>query len=92
MAFVLLHGDLGGPEPAAAAIRARFPGDLVGSVRTALDDLLANFETPDAQGPQAYADQTLVDNPGLDSAILAADAVLAVDAFHRALFSPSRQR
>ncbi|HWO17383.1 MAG TPA: hypothetical protein VNO30_01360 [Kofleriaceae bacterium] len=56
------------------------------AVRTALDDLAANFEAPGTQGPRAYASQMLVDHPELDGATLQADAVLAVDEFHRALF------
>jgi hypothetical protein len=32
----------------------------------------------------------LVDHPELDGAVLAADAVLAVGSFYRALFSPGR--
>lgn len=90
LAFVLLHSDLGGPEQAAAAVRTRFRSDLVGSVRTALDDLLANFETPGAQGPQAYAEQMLVDHPELNGTVLAGDAVLAVGSFYRALFPAGR--
>lgn len=82
IAFVLLHNDLGGPEQAAAATRQRFSGQLVGSIRTALDDLLANFEHPDNQGPAAYARQRLSDDPSTDDAQLRADAVLAVRAFH----------
>lgn len=90
LAFVLLHNDLGGPEQAAAAVAARFPDGLTGSVRTALDDLLGNFATPTAQGPQAYAEQMLVDHPEFDSTTLASDAMLAVGAFHRALFPAGR--
>lgn len=86
VAFMLLHNDLGGATRAADAIRARFEPDLVGAVRTALDDLLANFTNPGDQGPVAYAEQMLIDHPELDAATLAADAVLAVEAFHRRLF------
>lgn len=86
LAFVLLHNDLGGPEQAAAAVVARFPNELTGPVRTALDDLLANYATSDAQGPQAYAEQMVIDNPELDATTLAADAALAVSSFHRALY------
>lgn len=34
----------------------------------------------------AYAEQMHLDHPDLDAATLAADAVLAVEAFHRRLF------
>ncbi|HEX5266481.1 MAG TPA: hypothetical protein VFW24_06895 [Acidimicrobiales bacterium] len=85
IAFVLLHNDLGGPDQAARATRFRFEGQFVGSIRTALDDLLANFEHPDHQGPAAYARQRLIDDPGADDAQLRTDAVLAVRAFHAGL-------
>jgi hypothetical protein len=85
IAFVLLHNDAGGPAAAAAAVQARFGGELVGSIRTALDDLAANFQSPSAQGPQAYAVQMLLDHPELDEATLLADAVLAVEEFRAAL-------
>ena len=84
--FVLLHNDSGGPAQAADAVRARFDADLVGAVRTSLDDLAANFTGPGDQGPSAYTAQMHLDHPELDPATLAADAVLAVEAFHRRLF------
>lgn len=86
IAFVLLHNDRGGPQQAADAVRTMFSADLVGPVRTSLDDLLANFTGPGDQGPSAYAEQMHLDHPDLDTATLAADAVLAVGAFHRRLF------
>jgi hypothetical protein len=86
VAFVLLHNDAGGPTAAAAAVKARFGGELVGSIRTALDDLAANFQSPDAQGPQAYAAQMLLDHPELDEATVLADAVVAVEEFTLGLF------
>ena len=82
IAFVLLHNDAGGP--ATELVRDRFI-DEIGAVTTALRDLRANFETPDAQGPQAYVRQMRIDRPDLASSILAADAVLAVQEFHRGL-------
>jgi hypothetical protein len=87
VAFVLLHNDAGGPRAAALAVRAAFPDDLVGSVRTALDDLAANFARPGDQGPQAYASQMLVDHPELDGPTLQADAALAVAEFYETLIS-----
>ncbi|MGH9090959.1 MAG: hypothetical protein ACRDZR_06205 [Acidimicrobiales bacterium] len=86
VAYVLIHNDEGGPEAAAATVRARFGDELVGEVRTTLDDLLANFADPDAQGPSAYRSQVTLDHPDLDGATAAADAVVAVESFHRALF------
>ncbi len=84
LAFVLLHNDAGGPVAAAGAVRAAFEDDLP-SVRSALDDLAANFATPIAQGPQAYVSQMALDHPELDSKTLAADAVLAIGEFNRVL-------
>ena len=84
IAFVLLHNDAGTPAAAAALVRERFM-DEMSAVRTALDDLRANFEHPDAQGPRAYVRQMRTDHPDLDPAVLAADAVLAVGEFHRGL-------
>jgi hypothetical protein len=62
VAFVLLNNDLGGAAAAADAVRDRFEPDLVGAVRTSLDDLLANFINPSDQGPVAYAEQMLTDH------------------------------
>lgn len=85
LAFVLGHNDAGGPSAAAQAVRERFGDEIGGPVRTALDDLLANF-APGGQGPSAYVEQMLIDHPGLDRTQLRADAVLVVEEFHRALF------
>lgn len=84
LAFVLLHNDHGGPDAAAARVLHLFRDDLR-ALRTSLDDLQANFADPRAQGPEAYADQMLVDHPDLDAATLRADAVLAIGAFCGAL-------
>ena len=89
IAFVLLHNDAGGVAEAAALVRERFGAEIVGSIRTALDDLQANFQDPAAQGPRAYATQMLVDHPELDEITLLADAVTAVDEFHRIVMSGS---
>jgi len=80
IAFVLLHNDAGGPEAAARAVLDRFGGQL-GSIRTALADLAANFANPEAQGPRAYARQMAIDHPEVEPAAALADAVVAVDAF-----------
>ena len=50
---------------------AKFGSEL-GAVRLALDDLLANFAAPDAQGSQAYAGQMTIDHPDLDRVTLLA--------------------
>jgi hypothetical protein len=87
IAFVLLHNDQGGPRQAADAVKARFADRLVGAVRTSLDDLRANFTSTGDQGPVAYAEQMHLDHPQLDPAVLAADAVLAVEQFHDRLLT-----
>lgn len=85
IAFVLLHNDAGGVAEAAALVRERFGAELVGPIHTALDDLHANFQDPNAQGSRSYAAQMLVDHPEHEEITLLADAVTAVDEFHRAL-------
>ena len=86
IAFVLLHNNDGGVTAAAKAVLSKFSGELVGSMKTALDDLAANFSAVGDQGPSAYATQVLLDHPEQDAATLRADAVTAVSEFHRALF------
>jgi len=85
IAFVLLHNDHGGVAKAAGLVNTVFGSELVGAIRTALDDLHANFADPLAQGPQAYAEQMLIDHPELDEATLLADAVTAIEEFHHAV-------
>jgi hypothetical protein len=92
VAFVLQHNDAGGPAAAAQTVLERFGGELTGAIRTALDDLHANFAIGDAQGPRAYVSQMLLDYPDLDRATVAADAVVAVDTFYRILFPPGGSR
>ena len=85
IAFVVLHNDAGGVTAAAARVCESFGTQLVGPIRTALDDLHANFHDPSAQGPTAYAEQMLLDHPELDNTTLLADAVTAINEFHRHL-------
>lgn len=85
IAFVLLHNDQGGVNEAGALVTGVFGDELVGTIRTALDDLHANFADPLAQGPQAYAEQMLIDHPDLDEATILADAVTAIAQFYRAV-------
>ena len=61
----------------------RFRRELIGPIRTAIEDIQANFVDPNSQGSQAYADQMLIDHPELDALTLLADAVTAVDEFCR---------
>ncbi|MDO8306938.1 MAG: hypothetical protein Q7V58_01095 [Actinomycetota bacterium] len=88
IAFVLLHNDLGGPRAASEAVRARFADDLHGPIRSALDDLRANFDSERDQGASAYAEQMRADNPGLDVPTFAGDAVIAVSSFYKFLTTP----
>ena len=59
--------------------------DRSGPIRTALDDLRDNFGHPESQGPNAYADQMILDHPELDFTTLRADAVIAIDQIHTQL-------
>jgi hypothetical protein len=86
IAFVLHHNDAGGIGGAADLVRARF-GDELATVRTALDDLRANFSDRNGLGAQAYADQMVRDHPELDYTTLLADGILAIDEFHNRLYS-----
>ena len=88
IAFVLLHNDAGGPSAATARVRDRFADDLR-AFHTAFEDLRANFQAPTAQGAQAYVRQMRIDHPELDPVSLAADAVVAVQEFHRGLWPPA---
>ena len=85
IAFVLLHNDAGGPANAAGLVRKRFTDSDLAIIRPALDDLQFNFATPKAQGTQAYIQQMQFNHFGLDSKILATDAMLAVREFSRVL-------
>ena len=86
IAFVLLHNDKGGPDAAAQAVLDCFVDDLTGMNPT-LNDLRANFADPNAQGPTAYAEQMAIDHPEILSQTTRADAVVAVESFHRYLFA-----
>lgn len=90
LTFVLLHNDAGGVDAAAHAVRERF-ADRLSVLGPMLDDLRANFADPAAQGPRAYVAQMRVEHPEEDPAMLAADAVLAVEAFHRQVTGRSRR-
>ena len=87
-----------GPEKRAIATDAVIQSVMACGHRGALTllvreatalDLLANFTSPGDQGPAAYAEQMLTDHPEPDAAVVAADAVLAVEAFHSRLFDPA---
>lgn len=89
IAFVLLHHnevfDEDGPlDPADVVLqRLGVPTEL----RTAIEDLAANFSDSRAQGVAAYVEQLLINNPDIDAATAATDARLAVTAFTSTLLS-----
>jgi hypothetical protein len=90
IAFVLLHrnevfDDEGGAlEPADVVLRRLgAPAEMW----SAIEDLAANFADDHAQGVEAYVDQLLINTPGLDPAIAATDAQLAVGAFTTSLLN-----
>ena len=91
IAFVLLHNDDGQPRDLAEKAHEIYSGELLGW-KPALEDLHANFENGDAQGPAAYAEQLLFDYPEEDQSLAAADAVLAVTSFCSTLLSLIRAR
>ncbi len=88
IAFVLLHNDAGDTVAAAALVRERFIGEIV-AIRTALNDLEANFQDPAAQGSRAYVTQMHMDHPELDPEMLAADAAIAVGEFCQGVRHPA---
>ncbi len=81
IAFVLQHNDRGGHREAAGLVKQLFSAELAGDMTSALVDLEANFADPSFQGPQAYAEQMVIDHPDQDASVLAADAVVAVAQF-----------
>ena len=58
---MLLNNDLGGVSAAAQRVQEIFAHELP-TMKNMLDDLAANFK-PGGQGPDAYAEQMLVDHP-----------------------------
>lgn len=84
IAFVLLHNDLGGTVQAANAVIEKF-GKNLKAMETPLAELAANFAGEQSQGPAAYADQMMQDDPGLDIKMLKAIAITAVNEFCEAV-------
>lgn len=83
IAFVLLHHnevfDESGPLDPADVVLGRLGAPV--ELRSAIEDLAANFADARTQGVEAYVEQLLVNNPGVDAAAAATDARLAVTAF-----------
>ena len=84
IAFVLLHNDASGSTAAASLVQDQF-ADAFCAVQTALADLYANFVNDAANGSQAYVNQIHIDHPELNSVTLTAEAIVAVQEFHRQL-------
>lgn len=89
IAFVLLHhnevfNDSGPLDPGDVVLQ-RLGAPV--EIRAAVEDLAANFSDDRAQGVEAYVDQLLINNPGLDPATVATDAQLAVAAFTTTLLN-----
>lgn len=81
IAFVLLHNDTGGHREAAQQVVETFGNSPGTGMHTWLVNLRANFDDPDAPGPDAYVTQLRIDHPEADLDQAAADAVLAVTEF-----------
>lgn len=81
IAFVLLHNDTGGHREAAQQVVETFGNSPGTGMHTWLVNLRANFDNPDAPGPDAYVTQLRIDHPEADFDQAAADAVLAVTEF-----------
>ena len=87
IAFVLLHHnevfDETGPLDPAEVVLQRFGAPT--QLRSAIQDLAANFSDDRAQGTSAYVEQLVINIPGIDPAIAATDARLAIAAFSSTL-------
>jgi hypothetical protein len=83
IAFVLLHHNEvfneSGPLDPADVVLQQLGAPV--ELRSAIEDLAVNFSDDRAQGVEAYVEQLLINNPGLDPATAATDAQLAVAAF-----------
>jgi hypothetical protein len=89
IAFVLMHHnevfDVSGPLDPADVVLQRLGAPV--QLRSAIEDLAANFADEQGQGVEAYVSQLLINNPGLDPVTSATDAQLAVGAFTTALLA-----
>ena len=81
LAFVLIYNRAGGPGQAAELLRTgRFAAD-VKNARAVWREIGARFGAVSAFGPQSYAEQALLVEPGADMADLRQNAVGAVAEF-----------
>jgi len=87
LAYVLLHNRAGGPEMAAAAVlEGGFEGEIA-SLRSTFAEVGERYRSPTSVGPEGYAAQSLIVDPGLDERTLRLDAVSAVVEFLQALLA-----
>jgi hypothetical protein len=85
IAFVLLHHDeITGMESGSAQAPAEVVLQRLGvptELRSAIEDLGANFADDHSQGTEAYVSQHAINHPETDAATAATDAQLAVEQF-----------
>lgn len=85
LAYVLLHNDAGGPAEAAAVINASTLNAALPGMSTTFAELRERFRDDRAQGPRAYARESLKVIPDESGSLLAADATAADREFLAAL-------
>ncbi len=95
IAFVLLHHnevfiDEAIPLDPAEVVLHRLGAPM--EMRTAIEDLAANFFDDRAAGVQAYVEQFLINHPGSDAATAATDAQLVVASFTTRLLDALARR
>ncbi len=71
--------------PRSRQARAAAEEALVVRLETPLKELEANFADEHSQGPKAYANQMMSDDPSLDRPSLIAESIVAVAEFCEAL-------
>ena len=80
-AYVLLYNRLGGPAPAAEALRQGPHSGRMRELHTVWREVQERFGASDRDGPTGYADQAIAADPSSDPARLRLDAVAAVSQF-----------
>lgn len=85
LVYVLAHNDAGGPEQAAQRLRTGALADALDPLRSTLLEVRERYHSTRDAGPTAYAESTLMVDPGADPAQLRADAVDIVQRFCAAL-------
>jgi hypothetical protein len=85
LAYVLLHNRAGGPAMAAAAVYEGGFASSIPGLEATLAEVGERYRSPASVGPEGYAAQSLIVDPGLDERTLRLDAVSAVGEFLEAL-------